>query len=516
MYRDWCGYVALIVCIFVCASGGGTSEIKYSSARSLHRRTGEANTPILTPIVTEKPVDPIDPYNYSCTRVERLSGRCRWCNRDYPTTEGVWAGFPPFWQQPGPCQNQAFDVEDTRKCLTGRTIYAIGNSVGRQAPFNLVEMLGGDLVKREDQRDQCPKHETTWDDSCHSEIAGVKLKYLFLQFPDGMRYSDRNGFPFFRYRSGNGARDDWHTGRLVCKNETTLDGVHIVEYCDNAHDLNADLNADHATPLWMDDNCINHNTRECLARFFHGSTERDILIFTLGMTFAMDFDGREPSKSPGVDYKAWMLSQAAAFKGHLAATFKGQVFRVTHGEFNSNSYLLPKTPNLKRTNDLLWEVWQPDSSELPWYTIDQWPINQNRHSLYNDHVHFNGPLTHAMLHQVLNELCPGGGKTTWLYPEPGMNVTQMFAKTHPPTLMKVQMTRFNNWYMVLLNGTRHNVPDMDTLAGLEYPERNIHLVTMNDVNMFPEGEPLVPCDPAWTSQLCKASIYYKALHGMSY
>jgi hypothetical protein len=411
MDRARCGYVALIAYLFIFTSGDASGDVEYTSLR---RRTDET-AHVLTPVV-ENPIAPADPYNYTCTRAERLSGRCRWCNREFPIKDGVWGDSPPYWQQPRPCQNQAFDVEDTRKCLKGRTVYAIGNSIGRQAPFGLVEMLGGDAVQRENQRDQCPKHSMTWEDSCHSEIAGVKLKYIYLQFPDGINYAERNGFPFFRYQAANG---EWHTGKQVCKDKASPDGAHNVEYCDNAHDLNAD----HAFPLGrLEDNCINEVTRDCFARFFHGSTERDILIFTLGMIFAMDFDGKEPDLSPGIDYKAWLLSQAAAFKGHLAATFKGQVFRVTHGEFKTGSKLQPRTPNLQRTNDALWEVWQPDNSELPWYTIDQWPINQNRHNLYDDAVHFNGPLTHAMLHQVLNELCPGGGKTTWLYPEPGKTV----------------------------------------------------------------------------------------------
>lgn len=59
-------------------------------------------------------------------------------------------------------------------------MYVIGNSVARQSAFNMVEMLGGDPVKREDQRKQCPKHETNWGDSCHSEIAGLQIKHIYL------------------------------------------------------------------------------------------------------------------------------------------------------------------------------------------------------------------------------------------------------------------------------------------------------------------------------------------------
>ena len=54
-------------------------------------------------------------------------------------------------------------------------------------------MLGGTQVKREDQRDNCPKHETTWDDSCHSEFEGVQIKYLFMQYMDGFNYGPKTG-----------------------------------------------------------------------------------------------------------------------------------------------------------------------------------------------------------------------------------------------------------------------------------------------------------------------------------
>jgi hypothetical protein len=266
----------------------------------------------------------------------------------------------------------------------------------------------------------------------------------------------------------------------------------------------------------MDDNCINHSTRECLAKFFHGSTERDILVFTLGMTYGQAMSGKEPSSSPGIDWEKWMLASAGAFRSHLAATFKGQIFRVTHGEFNSNGYVAPKSPFLQKANIALWNVWQPGSEDLPWYTVDQWPINQNRHYLYNDHVHFNGPLTHAAIHQILNELCPGGGKTTWLHPGAGRNITDAIRAMPQPRVIKVSQGRTSMWYMVLLNGTRHNVPDMDTLAGLEVPDSEHILLTGYDLEYIPEGEPLVPCDPAWTSELCKKSVYYKALHHLSY
>jgi hypothetical protein len=134
-----------------------------------------------------------------------LYSKRRWCHRDWPTTEGVWSDEAPFWTSSPSCPNRAFDEKATVDCLKGRTVYTMGNSIGRQALYGILEMLGGASVKREDQRDMCPKHETTWDDSCHNEFAGVKLRYLFMQYMNGFNYNKgvahrkdlSGGFPYF-------------------------------------------------------------------------------------------------------------------------------------------------------------------------------------------------------------------------------------------------------------------------------------------------------------------------------
>lgn len=394
--------------------------------------------------------------------------------------------------------------------MTGRTLYVIGNSVARQNAFNMIEMLGGNPTKREDQRDQCPKNEGTWDDSCHNEMAGVKIRYLFLQFLDGFYYDDRGGFPFFRYqKTSSDGSIGWETGRIAY-NGTSADGRTVRKYFKDPKEGGADPKAE----IWAEDNCINHDVRSCLARFFAGSTERDVLTFTLGMTYDLRPTGEEPTTNPGIDHAAWLTASAAAFKGHIAATFKGQVFRATMAEFNSNGYVASRTPILGRVNNLLQDIWKPGSEDLPWYTIDQWPINKNRHYLYNDHVHFNGILTFALLHQVLNELCPGGGKTTWTINNNNRNGTTTLSEIlRDKTYVLRLATGHNNyWLMILWQGARHNVPNMDTYNGLEVPPDRIIDVGIEDLKLFPEGPPLEPCDPAYVPNVCVTSVYYKALH----
>jgi len=313
----------------------------------------------------------------------------RWCHRDWPA-KGRWKEDPPYWEPDG-CPNMPFGQVETAKCMQGRTLYVIGNSVARQAAFGMVEMLGGSSVKRENQRDMCPKHETFWGDSCHQEYASVKIRYLFLQFMDGFNYTTRNGFPYFR-------RNQTDT------NTTTAAATY--------GRVPAALTPDFYAPgsMWADDNCIHQLTRTCFAAFFNESKKDDVLLFTLGMSYGFWPDERKNiNNKERIDVRAWLTASAVNFKAHLAATFKGQVFRVTLAQLHKQRNMAHMTPMMALVNVHVWQLWQPGNEEMPWYTIDQWSINENKDHLYDDHVHFNGKLTHAMLHQVLNELCPNGG-----------------------------------------------------------------------------------------------------------
>jgi hypothetical protein len=332
--------------------------------------------------------------HYVCTKAERASGHCRWCNRDFPSVGGTWVDKPPYWQYPGECKNQAFDVSHTISCMRQRTLYVIGNSVARQAAFDMIEMLGGTPLNRTDQQQACPKAAKTWGDSCRNEYAGVKIRYLYLQFMNGVDYNDIGGFPFFRYEDK--ITKGWTTGKIPKSSSN--------QHFNRPHDLVKDLDIQHV------DNCIHTDTRSCLATFFAGAQPTDVLVFALGMVYPVHGPGVEPARNTiGIDYSLWALHSAVAFKSHLQATFPGQVFRFTHAPLGPDPKSVVKSPNLDRTNKLLWTVWAPALEDKPWYTIDQWKINTGRFSLYNDNVHFSGPLTRAMLTQVLNELCPGGG-----------------------------------------------------------------------------------------------------------
>jgi len=372
-------------------------------------------------------------------------------------------------------------------------MYAIGNSIGRQALFNMVELLGGNPTKREDQRDMCPKHETTWGDSCHQDFGGVKFKYLYINYPDGFHYADRNGFPYFKQKITTNGKEEWKTGPIAKPNGAK-------GYLDNAND-------NKISSLYADDNCINQDADECFARFFEGAKKEDVLFFTHGLPTVVD-DEPPHSSDVGLDSRAWVTASASALRSHIQKHFPGQVFRATMAEANKNQAYAYLSPGFKRTNELTNPIWAPGSEELPWYAIDQWAINENRHEFYSDHLHFNGILCHAALFQMLNELCPGGGTTTWTYPEDGLSSTAY--KNMDPLIMRLPQGR-QNWFVILYQGKRHNIPNMDTLNGMEIPDKDIRLTTAAEMNSLPEGDPVPACDKD-TPPGCKDNMYYRLLH----
>ena len=348
-----------------------------------------------------------------------IQSSSRACLRSFPQ-EGVWKDEPPYWRERG-CPVQVFGSNSTQQCLKGRTVYVIGNSVARQAAFNMVAMLGGALVNRENQRDLCPKHDVAWGDSCHQEIGGVRIKYLYVAYMDGYSYDDRGGFPFFRFREVNNS-----TGDVNGRTGKVLNSSSIYAGTPDAFGEN------NVTGV---DNCTRYPMKKCLMGFFNGTTSEDVLIFTLGMNYMLLNDSYYTEVPPRgvirIDTKAWLIDSALNFRDNLKATFNGTVFRVTLAQ--ANSLMGPKrsvaamTPLMRRTDNVLWSVL--GSTHVPWYTIDQWAINEGRDFLYNDHIHFNGILTFAMLTQVLNRLCPRKGdyderNIQWPKPELNGNLVQ--------------------------------------------------------------------------------------------
>ncbi len=83
---------------------------------------------------------------------------------------------------------------------------------------------------------------------------------------DGIHYSHRGGFPYYKHRVNNsdGSGTHWETHRDPKRPNVEEDEFRYGEI--------------HRTF----DNCKDQRTSECIARFLEGSTENDVLVTTMG------------------------------------------------------------------------------------------------------------------------------------------------------------------------------------------------------------------------------------------
>jgi hypothetical protein len=316
--------------------------------------------------------------------------------------------------------------------LANRTVYVIGNSIARQTAFGLEELLGARAVARESQKATCLKSDVAAGqstDSCEQQWNGIQFKYLYLEWIDGYDYTSRGGFPFYKWLKTPTATSE----PSVIGGEPQPQAHWVTGPVPGGNTPDFASHNPYIADWWQDDNCIYQVSRRCLKHFFAGAKEEDVLIFNVGLPYShprleaelqLAMAGTRTqhvgaSKNPdiSVNFRDWLVSSAINFKAHIASAFPGQVFRMTLSSFNTTNRIsfgsktgnMHKNDYLKNVNDVLWDVWKPASEERPWRTVDQWAINWGREYYYEDHLHFNGVLTHAFLYQVLNELCPGRG-----------------------------------------------------------------------------------------------------------
>jgi hypothetical protein len=303
---------------------------------------------------------------------------------------GLFSPHPPYFSPKECPRPRKFEERDAVQCLMNRTVYVMGNSIARQYMFNILELIGGATVQREGQKKLCPKHETKWDASCMEEFRGVKMRFLFFRYMDGFNYKDRGGFPFIK-------------GRLNNATETLPD------------------DADQVMPKTSHekiDNCVYYvnthpgsSVEQCIQKFWNGATKDDILIFQLGFAFC------EQENSEHIDYMAWLRHSAIAFKTNLLKNFPGTIFRINNAPVLDSWHDFEGVPNcLKEADKHLFELWHHSklsrNDQLRWFNIDQYSMNEHHLNLYNDGVHFMGPLSAGTVQIALNAVCPAGGQPT--------------------------------------------------------------------------------------------------------
>jgi hypothetical protein len=242
------------------------------------------------------------------------------CHR-YGPGEGVWLRDPPYWKERDCPTNYAFELNSTRTCLEGRTVYIIGISTARQFGFSIRTLLGGEVISREEQMLSCSKVANENAESCRQNYNGVAMKDLFMNYLDGFDYSERGGFTYFK----------------------DPESVASARFA-NVNEARRFFNEDNLVP---DDSCSYGSSsfpsvKACLEKFFEGSrpqgspsgdaeritlTQRlvclhtDILIMNVGLIYSI--------QSAHIDGGRWLREAATAFRDNVVSIFKGaHVFRI--------------------------------------------------------------------------------------------------------------------------------------------------------------------------------------------
>jgi hypothetical protein len=289
----------------------------------------------------------------------------------YPWPAGSFdASTPPFWRpdpvaQPG-CDVRAFDGDNVETCLANRTVFVMGNSVGRGYFFELPAMLTHTAAPdRGWQKEECTKVPGDAGDmwlgvSCANEVPSLGMHGDFLWWQ------------WF-----------WTPPPFV------------------GHDhLFADNCADAGSP------------GACYARFLENATERDYLVFSSGLILSEQYSKLAPLgfwynvSADGANVSwPWLEESVTRFAAALTAPGLTRI-PVRHMLYATTTEVIGGD-NVNAVTHVLNRVVVPILQAAGIGIVDQRTINEGHANLYgeNDATHFPGVLSQAFWHVALSQLC---------------------------------------------------------------------------------------------------------------
>jgi hypothetical protein len=328
------------------------------------------------------------------TRKEEKPNNYSLCMRTYPQ-QGTWlkTNQPPFYQPDNCPPMKSYNRDELVSCMSGRTVHVMGNSVARQFAFAILPLLdGGTVVSRESQKQICMKGQLKGY-SCLFHAGSTTVKYLYKNTFDGYLYN--GNFPFF-YPDNVTYDESQRTQKYRSNNATFQKKIEHLSTGGMNHGLSGYL---------IKDNCDAYDhgddTSSCLRDFFNSSSSSDLLIFSVGFYYSEIAAG----KNTPIDYKSWVIHSAVKFWTYIERWFPGQVIWFTTPPCHPQQASRVMNPGIKQVNDILWDIWRPHAGKRMWYVIDQGAINTGRFHMYEDHIHFQGPLTLASLYNIFNVVC---------------------------------------------------------------------------------------------------------------
>ena len=273
-------------------------------------------------------------------------------------TAAAATSLPAARTDNGPCVF-VYDRDAGRTCLASRTVFVLGNSIARGFAFEADSMFGerGQTVERNQQKEFCDKAQL--HDFPHGGMAScvislglnTQIRYTWMQFFDDM-----------------GPR---------------MDG----DACTGAGLMPA---------------------RRCLERILDSSKPGDILLFYMGLHYAFSWLGHLEAQPP-FPVDSWLIKSSNSWKESILSLWKGRhedVFRVRLADHanadptkaSGTARVFDHVPHINDIMDMTF-------ADMKWGVINQWAINQGQQKLYQDPVHFQGPLSQATWHVLLSSLC---------------------------------------------------------------------------------------------------------------
>ena len=327
------------------------------------------------------------------------------CGLGYPIS-ATWRDSPPYVHPDG-CRLAVHSRRSLQRCLANRTLYIIGNSIARNYQAEIAELVGGASpftpnVARVLKQGGPMSITETWKVSSNKQSAEARLAAMRQKLK--VRRKEQ---------------------KKLCGNscETTCKGGFRIKYARVQY-----------YGRWMKgfprfgDVCGQSGTNAaCLGDFFSDSKEGDVLVFQMGLMYGIThlLDRNVAKQWPMPRLKKRVEADIASFPETVAKVFNGRksdVYFVTTGPASPGKWT--KVNEFVRwfnpvaaaafggSSDQLSPSAQgggsDGSSGAGYKIIDQYGINKPHvaSSLYNDYVHISGPLTQALLHILLNDICP--------------------------------------------------------------------------------------------------------------
>lgn len=246
---------------------------------------------------------------------------------------------------------------DALRCLAGRTVWIIGNSVQRGLYYEALRMFNGSGLEltREDEKRLCGNGEEPR--ACAMSLGGVPFRFVWSQF-----FSEIRSHPHY-----------------------------AMDNCTQPRRTPDDI-------------------RACYVAHLQGSRPGDVLIHGPGMGY-IRYRDELTRANPGLDMDDFIDVQLAGWARTVGEGWRGEprhAFRMRlhhiYGERVGEAWW---TDGAGRMNDRMDAAFRGTG----WGLIDQEGINAAGPGFYTDHVHFPGVLSRATWAVVLSSLC--GDPAAW-------------------------------------------------------------------------------------------------------